>query len=119
MGAVLIQVTLPFGPLAVLTGVFALGAMFASFVSNAAAAALVFPVAMTAAESAGVDTRIVALTLAIAASSGFATPIGSPANLLVYGPGGYRYTDYARLGLPLLVIAWVCVLVFLPLAWEL
>ena len=73
---------------------------------------------MTAAESAGLETRAVALTLAVASSAGFATPIGSPANLLVYGPGGYRYLDYARLGLPLAVLALICVLVFLPLTWP-
>lgn len=114
LGETLLAFTQPLGPVAVLAGVWVLGALFASFVSNAAGAALVFPVAMTAAASAGMDTRAVALALALAASAGFATPIGSNPNLLVYGPGGYRYLDYTRVGLPLMLICLVCALVLLP-----
>ncbi len=115
LGELLLAVCEPFGPIAVLAGVWLLGALFASFVSNAAGAALVFPVAMTAAESAGLDPYSVALALALAASAGFSTPIGSNPNLLVYGPGGYRYADFTRAGLPLVVLCLVCALVLLPL----
>lgn len=118
LGDVLLAVTEPLGPTAVLAGVWVLGAVFASFVSNAAGAALVFPVAMTAAESAGLDSRSVALALALAASAGFSTPIGSNPNLLVYGPGGYRYVDYTRVGLPLVLICLVSAMVLLPIVWP-
>ena len=115
----LLAATLPFGPRATLAGVYLLGAVFASFVSNTAAAALMFPVAMNAAVTAGLDTRAIALGLALAASAGFATPIGSNPNLLVYGPGGYRYLDFTRVGLPLSVLCMVLAVVLLPMAWPL
>ncbi len=114
LGETLLTITEPLGALGVVAGVWVLGAVFASFVSNAAGAALVFPVAMTAAASAGMDTKAVALALALAASAGFSTPIGSNPNLLVFGPGGYRYLDYTRVGLPLVLICLVSALVLLP-----
>jgi di/tricarboxylate transporter len=116
---VLLTVTTPFGPRATLAGVYVLGAVFASFVSNAAAAALVFPIAMGAAEATGMDTRAVALGLALAASAGFATPIGSNPNLLVYGPGGYRYLDFTRVGLPLTLICMALAVTLLPIFYPL
>ncbi len=119
LGESLLALTLPFGPIAVLAAVWILGALFASFVSNAAGAALVFPVAMTAAVSAGLDTHAVALTLALATSAGFSTPIGSNPNLLVYGPGGYRYLDFTRVGLPLMLICLMSALLLVPWLWPL
>src|SRR5690606_20273762 len=86
--AALVGLTEPLGPRATLAGVYLLGVLFASFLSHAAAAALLFPVAMTAAEGGGHDPRPFALALAMAASAGFSTPIGCKPNLLVYGPGG-------------------------------
>ncbi len=115
----LLAFTQPLGPVGVLAGIWILGALFASFVSNAAGAALVFPVAITAASAAGLDTRAAALALALAASAGFSTPIGSNPNLLVFGPGGYRYTDYTRVGLPLVFLCLVCALVLLPIFFQL
>ncbi len=117
-GETLLRLALPFGPRGVLAAVWVLGALFASFVSNAAGAALVFPVAMQAAAAAHLDTRSVALALALAASAGFATPIGSNPNLLVYGPGGYRYADYVRAGLPVALIAFAGAIALLPVFWP-
>jgi di/tricarboxylate transporter len=119
IGQVLLQVTEPFGPRAILAGVYLLGALFASFISNAAAAALIFPVAMTAAETAGLNPRAFAIALSLAASAGFCTPIGSQPNLLVYGPGGYRYLDFARVGLPLLALTLCGCVILLPMIWPL
>ena len=119
MGELLLQLTAPFGPRATLAGVFILGAASASFISNAAAAALVFPIAMTTAQTAGMDTRAMALCLALAASAGFSTPIGSNPNLLVYGPGGYRYRDFTRIGLPLTILCGVTAVILLPIVWPL
>lgn len=119
LGQVLLEVTAPLGPRATLAAVYILGAMFASFISNAAAAALVFPIALTAAEAGGFDPRAFALALALAASAGFSTPIGSQPNLLVYGAGGYRYADYVRVGLPLNVLLMLTTVGLLPLIWPL
>ena len=115
----LLEVTAPLGPRATLAAVYVLGAVFASFISNAAAAALVFPIALTAAEAGGFDPRAFALALALAASAGFSTPIGSQPNLLVYGAGGYRYADYVRVGLPLNVLLMLTTVGLLPLIWPL
>lgn len=114
----LVGLTEPLGPRATLAGVYLLGVLFASFISNAAAAALLFPVAMTAAEGGGHDPRPFALALAMAASAGFSTPIGCKPNLLVYGPGGYRYGDFTRVGLPLNVLFLVLAVVLIPWIWP-
>jgi di/tricarboxylate transporter len=71
------------------------------FISNNAAAALLFPVATAAAAEAGGDPRRFAIAVAIAASCSFLTPIGYQTNTMIYGPGGYRFGDYWRLGAPL------------------
>ena len=118
VGHALVDLTGPFGPRATLAGVYVMGVVFASFISNAAAAALLFPVALTAASAGGHDPRPFAMALAMAASAGFATPIGSPANLLVYGPGGYRYRDFTRLGLPLNVLFLCVAVVMVPWVWA-
>lgn len=73
-------------------------------VTNNAAAVVVLPVALSIAEPAGLDPRIVAILVAMAASSSFLTPIGYQTNTMVYGPGGYRFSDYARAGWPITVV---------------
>ena len=79
----------------------------------------VFPVAMAAAHSAGLDLRPFAVTVAMAASAAFSTPIGYQTNLLVYGPGGYRYLDFVRVGAPLNVLCFVIAMVLIPWIWPL
>ncbi len=88
-------------PAAFLGGLFLLTALLTALVSNSAAAVLMFPVAAAAARGLGLDLVPVAAVLMVAASASFATPIGYQTNLMVYGPGGYRFADYLRLGLPL------------------
>ena len=91
----------------------------AALLSNAAAAALVFPIAISVAQAAQLDPRPFAITVALAASAGFASPVGSNATLLTYGPGGYRYLDYTRVGLPLNVLCLAVALVVVPWVWPL
>ncbi len=114
----LLSLTASMGPRATLAAVYILGVVLASFISNAASAALMFPVALMAAELEGVDPRPFAIALAMAASAGFATPIGCPPNLLVYGPGGYKYMDFVRVGLPLNVLFFIVAMVGIPWAWP-
>ena len=83
--------------------------MLTEFISNNAAAALMFPIAMATANEIGADPRAFAIAVAISASSSFLTPIGYQTNTMVYGPGGYRFSDYARLGAPLTLISVVIV----------
>jgi di/tricarboxylate transporter len=87
-----------------LLGVVLATVVLTEVITNNAAAAIMFPIAMSAAETQGLDPRGVALALAVAASASFLTPIGYQTNTMVYGPGGYRFGDYARLGAPLTAI---------------
>jgi di/tricarboxylate transporter len=89
------------------------------FMSNAAAAVLVAPIAITAAQSLGADPRAFVMGVGIAASNSFLFPIGHQASVLVYGPGGYRFFDYTRVGLPLTLLIWLILIIFLPLRWPL
>lgn len=87
-------------------------------ISNNAAAALVFPIAIAAAEQLGVSYLPFAVGIMIAASNSFATPIGYQTNLMVYGPGGYRFSDYLRLGIPLDVLVAAITVTIVPWVWP-
>ncbi len=87
-----------FGAVGVLVGLIAATILLLSLITNNAAAVLMFPIAVSAASSLGVAPRPFALAVAVAASASFLTPIAYQTNLMVYGPGGYRFSDYARLG---------------------
>jgi di/tricarboxylate transporter len=106
------------GPRGVLLGIIIATIVLTELVTNNAAAALMFPIAIATAPAAGLDPRGVAIAVAVAASASFLTPIGYQTNTMVYGPGGYRFSDYARLGAPL-TLAVVAVLVLLvPVFWD-
>jgi len=105
-------------PTALLAAVYLIAVVFSSFISNAAAAALLFPIVLNTAQAAGMDPRPFAVTLTMAASAAFATPIGYQTNLLVYGPGGYRYTDFTRVGLPLNVLCMAIAILVIPMVWP-
>lgn len=82
--------------------------------TNNAAAALAFPIAYATAQTLGVNFLPFAVVIAIAASAGFATPLGYQTHLMVYGAGGYRFNDYLRIGIPLDVIAMVVTVILTP-----
>lgn len=86
-------------------------------ITNNAAAVLILPVGVAAAGDLGFDPRPFAVVIAIAASASFASPIGYQTNLMVMGPGGYRFLDYLRVGLPLNLIVMVLTLAIVPLVW--
>jgi di/tricarboxylate transporter len=92
--------------------------LFTEFLSNAAAAALVFPVALEAARQLGVDARPFAIAITVAASAAFASPIGYQTHLMVYGPGGYRFSDFLRMGIPLDFLVFAIAMVVIPLFWP-
>lgn len=96
---------------------YALTSILTEFITNSSAAVLVFPIAEAMAESLGVSFRPFAMTIIMAASASFATPIGYQTNLMVYGPGGYRALDYLRIGLPLKLLGAVTI-VLVPLVWP-
>lgn len=93
-----------FGLFGVLGGVFFVTSFYNTLISSNATAAILFPVAVTAAAQVGADPRPFAIAVAIAAAGSFATPISYQTNLMVYGPGGYRFTDFLKIGVPLQLI---------------
>jgi di/tricarboxylate transporter len=106
------------GPLVVLVAVTLATVALTELITNNAAAVLMFPIAMAASAEVGADPRPFAIALAVAASASFLTPIGYQTNTMVYGPGGYRFGDYFRLGLPLTVVVVITIAVFVPLLWP-
>jgi di/tricarboxylate transporter len=93
------------GPVALMAGLFLLTSVFSQFISNTATAILVAPVALGAAAGMGVSPYPLLMTVALAASTAFSTPMASPVNTLVMGPGGYRFLDFVKLGVPLQLLA--------------
>jgi di/tricarboxylate transporter len=87
-------------------------------ITNNAAAALIFPIAMNTAEQLGVNVMPFVMCIMVAASASFATPIGYQTNLMVYGPGGYRFGDYLRIGIPLDLVIGCVTVVLAPLIWP-
>jgi len=104
-----------FSPLVLLAGVFLLAALVGMFISNTATAVLVAPIAIVAAQKVGVSPYPFAMTVAVAASAAFVTPVSSPVNTLVLAPGGYRFNDFVRVGLPLLLVIMALTLLVTPL----
>lgn len=104
-----------FGPLLVMAAFFVLTSAIGLVVSNTATAVLIAPVAVHVAVTLGMDPRAMAMTVAIAASSAFVTPVSSPVNLLILGAGGYRFGDFVKVGLPLLLLMLAATLLVVPL----
>ena len=109
----------PVGPWAVLAGVFLVSALLTQAVVGPAVAAMMGPVAIQAALQTGTDPRAMAMAVALACSMAFLTPLGHPVNVLVMGPGGYRFADYRRVGLPMAALLAIVVIAGLPLLFGL
>jgi di/tricarboxylate transporter len=107
------------GPYYILAGVVLLTALFTQVLPSAAAAVLVAPIALDTALAVGVNPRAFLLSVALAASCSFVTPVGHQSNILVMGPGNYRFADYVRVGLPLNLLVVVILLLITPLIWPL
>jgi di/tricarboxylate transporter len=97
---------------------FAATALLSAVATNNAAAVIMFPIALTTANSLGVSLMPFVLTLMVAASTSFATPIGYQTNLMVYGIGGYRFPDYLRIGIPLTLLVGLTTIIVVPLVWH-
>lgn len=107
-----------FHPLLLLTGIFLMTTAFTQVISNTATTVLVAPIALQAAANLGVSPYPIMMMVAVAASTAFLTPIASPVNTLVLTPGGYRFGDFMRSGLALLVLFLVVALLLVPLIWP-
>lgn len=106
------------GPLVLCAGLFVFTSLFSQFISNTATTVLVAPIALAAAQGFGVNPEPVMMTVAIAASTAFATPVSSPVNTLVLSPGGYRFMDFVKVGLPLQLLVLVITLIFIPMLFP-
>jgi len=91
-------------PIVVMTAICLVATFITEFISNTAAGAMFFPIMYQAADQLGYEPYPFLIALMISVSSSFATPIGSPTHMLVYGPGGYRFSDFIRIGLPMNII---------------
>lgn len=107
------------GPHVILSAVYLMTVVFTELMSNNAAAVLMVPIAVSVAGGMGLDPRPFAIAVAFAGSAAFSTPIGYQTNTLVYGPGGYHFLDYTRVGLPLNLTLWLVASVLIPYWWPL
>lgn len=107
------------GPLAVLAGIYILAGLVTEPMSNAAATVLIVPIAIDTALSLGANPQSFVLATIIGASTSFLTPVGHQANVLVFGPGGYRFFDYTKVGGLLNIVLLVVTLIFLPILFPL
>ncbi|MEM7136715.1 MAG: SLC13 family permease [Myxococcota bacterium] len=117
LAANLISVAEPFGRVGVLVALYTITAVLAGVVTTKASAALMFPIAASVAEAQGIGLLPISYMMMIAASTAFSTPIGFQTNLMVYGPGGYRYSDFLRLGLPLQTLVGISTVTIVAWAW--
>jgi di/tricarboxylate transporter len=109
-----------YGPIVVAAGLFVVTSLLNQFIPGGSAVpAVITPIAIAAAASLGADPHPFALVVAVASGTSMLTPFAHPVNVLVMGPGGYRFIDYLRCGLPLVLLTLLVVIVTLPIFWKL
>ncbi len=113
-----IHISERFGPLGVMAAIFLITNMFTEIITNNAAAAITFPIAYAAATQLGVDPKPFFITICVAASSSYSTPIGYQTNLIVQSIGNYKFSDYWKIGLPLNILALIISLLAIPRFWP-
>ena len=106
-------------PFFVIWAIYLLTSILTELVSNNAVAVVVTPIAIGLAQVIGIDPRPLVVAVMVAASASFATPIGYQTNMMVYGPGGYRFTDFMKIGIPLNLSMGLIVSACIPLIWTL
>ncbi len=106
------------GPIGVLAAIFIITNIFTEIITNNAAAALSFPIALSAATQLGVDPKPFFVAIAIAASCSFSTPIGYQTNLIVQSIGNYKFGDYWKIGLPMNILAFIVSMLVIPIFWS-
>lgn len=106
------------GPRVVVAGLYLVVVLATQVIPTAALVVLMAPVALNASASLGISPHLLMMTVAMAASSSFASPVSHPAHLLVMGPGGYRFVDYVKVGAPLTLVTFLVVVLLLPILWP-
>jgi di/tricarboxylate transporter len=106
------------GPLAVMAGLFILAALASQVMPNPAVAVLLAPIALNTASDLGISPFPLLMAVAVSASAAFLSPVGHSANIMVMGPGGYRFSDYIKVGFPLTLVVLVVVVIVMPIFWP-
>jgi di/tricarboxylate transporter len=114
----LVTTTRPFGPIATLAAIYFGTMVLNELITNNGAAALAFPFCLEAARLLDVSPRPFLMAVTLAASFAFASPIGYQTHMMVYGPGGYRFTDFVKVGLPLNLLLWITAVILIPFLWH-
>lgn len=112
-----VEATEALGPYGILAGIVVVTTILTNVVTNNGAVALMFPVALSVAESQGYDPRAMMVSMTLAGSLALITPIGYQTNLMVYGPGNYTFLDFTRVGGPIQVLLWIVIILLAPLVW--
>ena len=107
------------GPWPVIAGLYVLTAMATMIIPTAALVVLMSPIVLSAMSDMGYSPETAMMAVAMAASASFTSPISHPANILVMGPGGYRFMDYIKMGVPLTIVVFITVMILLPILWPL
>ena len=107
------------GPFMLILAVYLIGLILTEFLSNNAVAVIYTPIAIRLAEQLGHDPRPFVVAVMFSATLAFATPVGYQTNMMVYGPGGYRFTDFTKVGLPLNIIVMLVACALIPVIWPL
>lgn len=119
IGNLIVDTVGPYGNQALIGALFLVIAFFTNIISNSAAALLFSPIALAVSEQTGIDPIAMVLTVIFAANCCFATPIAYQTNLLVMGPGHYKFSDFARFGVPLILLLWVSYTLLVPIFFGL
>lgn len=114
----LVEFTSAYGPRAVLAGVVITTVILTEIITNNGAVALMFPIVLSIAEVQGFEARGLFIAMTIAASMSLISPIGYQTNLMVYGPGNYKFTDFFKVGFPLQITLWAIVIILAPIIWP-
>jgi di/tricarboxylate transporter len=114
----LVAATHALGPIAALAAIYIGVLVLTEIISNNAAAVIAFPFGVETAHLLGVHERPFVIAVALAASQAFASPIGYQTHMMVFGPGGYRFNDFVRIGVPLNVLMWAVAVAVIPFAWP-
>jgi len=113
-----VQMVGPLGPLAVMAGLVALTFMATCVIPTAALVVLLVPIVLSTASNMGISPHSLMMAVSLSASASFMTPISHPANVMVMGPGGYKFSDYLKVGGPLTLTVFVIVMVLVPILWP-
>lgn len=118
IGNGMVNLTAAYGPRALLAGLVIVTAILTETITNNGAIALMFPIALSVAQSQGLEPRAFIVGITLVSSMALLTPIGYQTNLMIYGPGNYKFTDFFKVGFPLAVVLWIMVIILAPIIWP-